>query len=69
MTSESDYNESERAEEKTHEEIGKISKSNSSLEFVNSSEYWQKSSHTLGKFFFSNSAFDSFFSTHFDNTT
>ena len=39
MTTEFDDNEPKRAEEKTHEEIEKISKSNSSLEFVNSSEY------------------------------
>ena len=61
MTSESDYNEPERAEERIHEEIRKISKSNSSLEFVHSSEYWQKPPTHWGKIFFSNLAFDIFF--------
>ena len=39
MTLEFDYNEPEGAEEKAHEEIGKICKSDFSLELVNSSEY------------------------------
>ena len=55
MTTEFDDNELKRAEEKIHKERGKISKSNSSLEFVNSFGILTKKPPRIGvNFFLSN---------------